>query len=540
MTDFNRFCRNMSIVLATAVGGIIGEITVAQAANVTAGPTNRQFTIATLPEGNYRFCSDRPPSDIDRVSGVCFRFSKQGDRVTGDYYYPYEGSSVCLTGRVNGNTVSGQAVERLSPTSEPPEDLSEQLTSWRQEGFLQVGNGVYVDDRNRRDAIRYRSALLNLNNFYQYNAGAVLPPADCPTRPSSFIGVDPNPDDLREVGVSEFYEKPIYLDQSSIQAVEGDTYSYTTLVGRSERLSETDYRVDCRSLETVQVLRSRYYDRDGDLQELELVDQLVPANQDNPTSTQLYNASRYICRDYAQIPESIPETPPAEVSYERYSNERFNYSLLYPDDILTSQGELTDQDGQEFRSEDGNIILRVYGVNKGTSETLAQRYEQAQAGRSVTYQTIEDNDFFVVSGSDDGEVFYQKTLLENNVFKVLELRYSQALRQQIDPIARTIADSFATLDDSSAGTDRLPTEVQTAVIEAARANTEAESAIFEVVLAERETWPNGCLGLPESGEVCTQALVPGWRVQLEAEISGGMRNFTYRTDETGSQIRLEL
>ncbi|NEP18514.1 MAG: hypothetical protein F6J97_16700 [Leptolyngbya sp. SIO4C1] len=297
MLDLKQGLKILSIALTASLSA-----GVAQAAEVIGGPTGAQFSLANLPDGNYRFCSSRPPSDINRVSGICFRFRKQGSAVTGDYYYPYEGSSLCLNGRVNGNTVTGQAVERMPENAGAPDRLgSEQLYDWRPEGFLQVRRGIYVDDRNRRDAIRYRSALLNLNSFYQYNAGTVLPPADCPTRPNSAIGTDPDADNLREVGTSMYYEKPVYLDTSSIEPLGDSRYAYTTVIGVPSRLSETEYRLDCDDLETVQVLRSRYYDGDGDLQEIEEVNQAVPANPDNPSSTQRYNASRYICSEYAGL-----------------------------------------------------------------------------------------------------------------------------------------------------------------------------------------------------------------------------------------------
>lgn len=34
---------------------------------------------------------------------------------------------------------------------------------------------------------------------------------------------------------------------------------------------------------------------------------------------------------------------------------------------------------------------------------------------------------------------------------------------------------------------------------------------IELVLVEAATWPDGCLGLAETGQVCSQALVEGWR-----------------------------
>jgi len=46
-------------------------------------------------------------------------------------------------------------------------------------------------------------------------------------------------------------------------------------------------------------------------------------------------------------------------------------------------------------------------------------------------------------------------------------------------------------------------------------------------------WPDGCLGLAEAGEICTQMLTRGWEVVLEAN----GKQYTYRTDETGGNIR---
>jgi hypothetical protein len=82
---------------------LAGVSPIADAAQVIRGPTDtaRQFTVESLPDGNYRLCSDSAPADIQRVSGVCFRFRKQGEDIVGEYYYPYEGSQVCLNGEVN-------------------------------------------------------------------------------------------------------------------------------------------------------------------------------------------------------------------------------------------------------------------------------------------------------------------------------------------------------------------------------------------------------------------------------------------------------
>jgi hypothetical protein len=60
-------------------------------------------------------------------------------------------------------------------------------------------------------------------------------------------------------------------------------------------------------------------------------------------------------------------------------------------------------------------------------------------------------------------------------------------------------------------------------------------AQLRVVSASNQTWPNGCLGLEQTGEVCTQALVPGWRVR----VAYGERLWSYRANLAGSSLRLE-
>jgi hypothetical protein len=50
-----------------------------------------------------------------------------------------------------------------------------------------------------------------------------------------------------------------------------------------------------------------------------------------------------------------------------------------------------------------------------------------------------------------------------------------------------------------------------------------------------QNWPDGCLGLAQAGQMCTQAIVPGWRVTF----ANGNRRWVYRTNQNGSNFRLE-
>lgn len=57
---------------------------------------------------------------------------------------------------------------------------------------------------------------------------------------------------------------------------------------------------------------------------------------------------------------------------------------------------------------------------------------------------------------------------------------------------------------------------------------------FRLVASQPKTWPDGCLGLAQTDELCTQALVPGWQL----DFTNGQQRWIYRTDMTGRLVRL--
>jgi hypothetical protein len=80
--------------------------------------------------------------------------------------------------------------------------------------------------------------------------------------------------------------------------------------------------------------------------------------------------------------------------------------------------------------------------------------------------------------------------------------------------------------------DDLPAAVETAV-EMLAEELPAAVEEFQVMAFESVEWPDGCLGLADPDEMCTQAIVPGWRVVLEAR----NQQYEVRTDMQGTQIR---
>ena len=74
----------------------------------------------------------------------------------------------------------------------------------------------------------------------------------------------------------------------------------------------------------------------------------------------------------------------------------------------------------------------------------------------------------------------------------------------------------------------LQTMVDAALADAAR-RTGLDVAALKVASAEAVTWSDGSLGCPQPGMMYTQALVPGWRILIDA----GGRTLDYHAGRRG-------
>lgn len=135
-------------------------------------------------------------------------------------------------------------------------------------------------------------------------------------------------------------------------------------------------------------------------------------------------------------------------SYETYHNERYDYSIEYPKDVLYPQGEADNGDGQIFLSKDARAQLSVYAHFNALEQTIEEAYrEQSRGGQPddpnkvVTYKVLKD-DWFVVSGYREGKVFYQKTILRDDIFKTMLFTYDEAEKAVYDGITKRLAASF--------------------------------------------------------------------------------------------------
>ncbi|MEH2402976.1 hypothetical protein [Nostoc sp.] len=80
----------------------------------------------------------------------------------------------------------------------------------------------------------------------------------------------------------------------------------------------------------------------------------------------------------------------------------------------------------------------------------------------------------------------------------------------------------------------LPRLVANAVLQDLGRRQGISTRQVQIIDYNQQTWRNGCLELPQPDELCTQGLVPGWRLV----VSNDEQNWIYHTNSNGRSLRL--
>lgn len=187
--DTAQFTYEVAEIAAHACGGVptceetdvvtlITAVEVLSAAEAAPSDSRGRSTVQDLPDGNYRYWNVTPSDAIvsDETllanGGTLFLFRKQGNAINGVFSYVGE-EAICVSGKVNGNTVSGTA----SQTGQGVSVVSsgDTFANFGSSDALALRRGRQIN----RQQVRYDSALLNLAGLNRINAGTVLPPEGC-------------------------------------------------------------------------------------------------------------------------------------------------------------------------------------------------------------------------------------------------------------------------------------------------------------------------------------------------------------------------
>jgi hypothetical protein len=132
----------------------------------------------------------------------------------------------------------------------------------------------------------------------------------------------------------------------------------------------------------------------------------------------------------------------ADEGYERYVNIGYGYTVKYPKDVFRIDKQLDDQSGITLVSNNKDADVSVRAANNTFNTTLKYEYENLQSPDDKFKVIYEGEQWFEISGVRNGEVYYIKKMLKNNVYYTLEIEYPEAKKDLYGPAVNVIAESF--------------------------------------------------------------------------------------------------
>ncbi|MDY7008102.1 MAG: hypothetical protein SWX82_30275 [Cyanobacteriota bacterium] len=135
------------------------------------------------------------------------------------------------------------------------------------------------------------------------------------------------------------------------------------------------------------------------------------------------------------------------------------------------------------------------------------------------------------SGTEISQPFFLKNKSINQILAVSE----PSINQNFDGLKKISKSTLDQVEKIADNDEIIPNNIVDAVREDLSNQTGILPENIKVTQVSQETWPNTCLGLANSDELCGQRLVEGWYIIL----SDGNDTWSYRTDNQGKSIRVE-
>lgn len=130
----------------------------------------------------------------------------------------------------------------------------------------------------------------------------------------------------------------------------------------------------------------------------------------------------------------------------------------------------------------------------------------------------------------------QKTILTRLVLTGILISFVAACAA-VTPEQSNLADrtTVPTVAPQTPSNRTLPNPVAEAVLQDASSRSKLPREQLKIAGSQQQSWPDGCLGLAEPETFCPQIVVSGWKVTVQ----GREKSLVYRTDNTGSLVKLE-
>ncbi|HEY9693448.1 MAG TPA: hypothetical protein V6D15_14660 [Oculatellaceae cyanobacterium] len=222
-------------------------------------------------------------------------------------------------------------------------------------------------------------------------------------------------------------------------------------------------------------------------------------------------------------------------NWQTYTSSKYKVNFKYPKNWQPVKGEPERYSGrngfflvsagdaatpQAMCQSDANHKLRPYGSRPQILSLKVQNQPACLILPSADQPRLEKGAAKLIAR------YPQPVQLDSGTYRHFAL---YANKQHIRDITKTV--KF--IQTANQPSSKLPQVVIDTVFRYAYGRTGIPGGSLQIIKAEK-IYTNGCLNLPKLGEGCTKINMPAWEITLQA----GAEKLVYRSDETGSRVRL--
>ena len=141
------------------------------------------------------------------------------------------------------------------------------------------------------------------------------------------------------------------------------------------------------------------------------------------------------------------DTQQSNVKYKTYHNDRYDYTVEYPD-FLIPQGKATNQDGQKFFSEDQKIQLLVYREYKldfssdGEILPIEKAYEEDWNMKEGVFNKKIENNHYIIEYKLDDLLHTDYAILNDDNYFNIRFQYPEKEKEMMKSVIEYVISSF--------------------------------------------------------------------------------------------------
>ena len=133
---------------------------------------------------------------------------------------------------------------------------------------------------------------------------------------------------------------------------------------------------------------------------------------------------------------------PVEDGWQRYVNERFGTSFVFPVEVFTPEAPPENGDGRRFVAPDAALEIYAWENTDGEDAgSLKRRLLGTEGYEDVTYSPS-GRGWLVISGYRGDNIFYEKYFFRGDVVHGFGMEFPREAKPRYAPIVETIEDSF--------------------------------------------------------------------------------------------------